>query len=357
MGRNHVGSTMLQLADLTAQLTAGQSLAPTQVERAALALTETEETDANKAAFLAALSAKGETAEEVAGFARAFLARAVNPGVDRWSKRAIDIVGTGGDHAGGFNISSLVVLVLASAGVPVMKHGNRGVTSKCGSADLLAGLGVALDAPPEKIRRALDQLGFAFFFAPAYHPAFKNIAPARKALAAEGKRSVFNILGPLINPGRPAHSLIGVFSQAWVPKIAAALDALGSEAGLAVHGIIDAQRGIDELTTATPNLVRGSGRLREVAAEWRAGEFGLADCSFEELKGGDVPTNLAIAQAVLDGRGPAGLVDTIAFNAAVCLWIVGKTPDVRAGVGLARELLLGGAVAKKVAATREFYAS
>lgn len=348
---------MLQLADLTAQLTAGQNLAAGEVERAALALTETEETDASKTAFLGALATKGETAEEVAGFARAFLARAVNPGVERWSRQAIDIVGTGGDHAGGFNISSLVVLVLASAGVPVMKHGNRGITSKCGSADLLAGLGVALDAPPEKIRRALDQLGFAFFFAPAYHPAFKHIAPARKALAAQGRRSVFNILGPLINPGRPAHSMIGVFDQTWVPKIAAALDALGSEAGLAVHGIIDAQHGIDELTTATPNLVRGSGRLRGIAAEWRGSDFGLGSCSFEELKGGDIATNLAIAAAVLAGRGPAGLTDTIAFNAAVCMWIVGKTPDVRAGVEFARDLLLGGAVARKVADTREFYAA
>lgn len=349
--------SMPQLADLTAQLAAGQDLAPTEVDRAAVALTETAESDASKAAFLAALAAKGETAEEVAGFARAFRARAVNPGVERWASRAIDIVGTGGDHAGGFNISSLVVLVLASAGVTVMKHGNRGVTSKCGSADLLAGLGVSLDAPPEKLRQALDQLGFVFFFAPGYHPAFKHIVPVRKALAAQGQRSVFNILGPLINPGRPAHVLLGVFARAWVPKLAAALDALDTGAGLAVHGVIDSQRGIDELTTATPNHVRGFGRLREISGEWSAADFGLSPSPFSDLQGGDLAANLAITEAVLAGRGPAGLVDTIALNAAVAMWIVGKTSNVRDGIGPARELLIGGAVAKKLADTREFYAS
>src|SRR6185436_16178050 len=211
----------------------------------------------------------------VAAFASAFRSRAVNPGVEAWAPRAIDIVGTGGDHAGGFNISSLVVLVLASTGVTVMKHGNRGITSKCGSADLLGELGVKLDAPPEKLRRALDELGFVFFFAPGYHPTFKHIGPVRKALAARGQRTVFNILGPLINPGRPAHVLLGSFSAAWVPKLADALHALGAQAGLAAHGVIAADRGIDEMTTATMNRVRGFGRLRDVDAVWHAKDFGL----------------------------------------------------------------------------------
>ncbi len=345
------------LTDFTADLAAGRELTATEVELAAGALAGAEDGEEAKAAFLTALSRKGETAGEVAAFARAFRARAVNPGVEAWAPRAIDIVGTGGDHAGGFNISSLVVLVLASAGVAVMKHGNRGITSKCGSADLLAGLGVALDAPPEKLRRALDELGFVFFFAPGYHPAFKNIAPVRKALAARGQRSVFNILGPLINPGRPAHVLLGVFSQPWVAKLAGALDALGTGAGLAAHGVIDGTRGIDELTTATVNHVRGFGRMREIAGDWDATEFGLTRAPFAELQGGDLAANLAITEAILAGRGPAGLVDTIALNAAVAMWIVGKTASAREGVEAARELLLGGAVTRKIAATREFYRS
>jgi anthranilate phosphoribosyltransferase len=348
---------MSTLADLTTRLTAGCDLTPAEVEEAAAELAATTATDEAKGVFLTALAQKGETAEEVAAFAKAFRARAINPGVEAWASKAIDIVGTGGDHAGGFNISSLVVLTLASGGVTVMKHGNRAITSKSGSADLLAALGVNLEAPPEQLRRALDQLGYVFFFAPAYHPTFKNIGPVRKALAARGQRSVFNILGPLINPGRPAHVLLGAFSEPWVPKLAAALDVLGAQAGIAAHGVIEPGRGIDELTTATANRVRGFGRLREVDGIWRAEEFGLKSAPFVELQGGDLAENLVIVERLLAGRGPGGLVDTIALNAAVALWIVGKVPTVRDGVETARELLLGGAVKKKIEATKSFYQS
>jgi anthranilate phosphoribosyltransferase len=348
---------MSQLAELTARLDRRTDLSPADVEVAAAALAGTAEPDDTKAAFLSALGRKGESAEEVAAFAQAFRARAINPGVEAWADRAIDIVGTGGDHAGGFNISSLVVLVLASTGVIVMKHGNRGITSKCGSADLLSALGVNLEAPPAKLQRALEELGFVFFFAPAYHPTFKHIAPVRKALAARGERSVFNILGPLINPGRPAHVLLGSFSAASVPKLARALESLGTKAGLAVHGVIDEARGIDELTTATTNRVRGFGTRREVDAEWNAADFGLERAPFSHLAGGDLPANLAIVDALLAGKAPAGLVDTIVLNAAVALWIVGRTGSVREGLPPARDLLLGGAVKGKIAATREFYRS
>jgi len=348
---------MPPLTELTASLSAGQDLTPAEVEAAAAALSAAADPDEVKAAFLTALATKGETAEEVAAFARAFRDRAINPGVERWAADAIDIVGTGGDHAGGFNISSLVVLVLASAGLTVMKHGNRGVTSKSGSADLLAAMGVDLDAPPAKLHRALDELGYVFFFAPAYHPAFKHIAGVRKTLAARGQRTVFNILGPLINPGRPAHVVLGVFSPAWVAKLADAMHELGATAGLAAHGVIDAQRGIDELTTATRNRVRGFGRLRHIAADWNGTDFGLPAAPFSELQGGDVAANLALAEAVLAGRAPGGLVDTIVLNAAIGLWVAGKTANVREGIAPARELLLGGAVAKKIADTREFYRS
>ncbi|MCX6956442.1 MAG: anthranilate phosphoribosyltransferase, partial [Verrucomicrobia bacterium] len=221
----------------------------------------------------------------------------------------------------------------------------------------LAALGVNLEAPPEKLRRALDELGYIFFFAPAYHPTFRHIGPVRKALAAKGQRTVFNILGPLINPGRPAHVLVGVMAEPWVEKIATALGALGVQAGLVAHGTIAPGKGIDELTTATANRVRGYGRLRDLDGVWRAEDFGLRTAPFSELLGGDLPANVAIVEALLAGRGPAGLVDTIVLNAAVAMWIVGKVPAVRDGIGPARELLLGGAVAQKIAATREFYLS
>jgi anthranilate phosphoribosyltransferase len=325
------------------------------VAAAAAALADPGVPEAPKAEFLTALADKGETAAEIAAFAAEFRARAIDPGVGAWAAEAIDIVGTGGDHAGGFNISSVVVLVLASAGVTVMKHGNRGITSRCGSADLLGGLGVDLEAPPEKQRRALAELGFAFFFAPSYHPAFRAIAPVRKTLAARGRRTVFNLLGPLTNPGRPGRILLGSFADGWVPRLAGALEVLGTEAGLVAHGRIDAARGIDELTSATVNCVRGVGRLRDLDGEWRAADFGLGPASFSELQGGDLAANLALVEALVGGRGPAGLVDTIALNAAVALWICGRTQTAAEGIPAARDLLLGGAVARKIADVQEFY--
>lgn len=347
------------LADLTSRLTHGHELTPTEVLSAAtsLALPPEAVPDQAKTDFLRALAVKGETAAEIAAFASVFRDRALDPGVSDFSASAIDVVGTGGDHTGAFNISSLVVLTLAAAGVTVMKHGNRGITSKCGSADLLAGLGCQLDAPPEKLRRALRELGYVFFFAPAYHPSFKHIAPARKLLAAEGRRTIFNVLGPLINPGRPAHVLMGVFSESWTPRLADVLHRLGAAGGLAAHGRLEAGRGVDELTSATDTRVRGFGRNRDLDTTWTPEALGLRRADFSELLGGDLAHNLALVEALLAGRGPEGLADTIALNAAVALWICGRAATPGEAVPHARELLLGGAVAAKIAATREFFLS
>jgi anthranilate phosphoribosyltransferase len=346
---------MVDLAALTTSLASGRDLTADEVKGAAAALASGHPADAVKAEFLSALSRKGETSAELAAFAAAFRALAIDPGVGDWSPRAIDVVGTGGDHAGAFNVSSMVTLVVACAGVPVMKHGNRGITSKCGSADLFAALGVKLDASPAKLRSALGALGFAFYFAPSWHPAFKQIAPVRKILAARGERTVFNILGPLLNPGRPAHILLGAASPALVGKLADALDELGIRAGLAVHGIIGPGRGIDELTSVTPNMVRGAGRLRDVRGEWTPESLGLAAAPFSDIAGGDIEANVAIARALAGGGGPRGLADTIALNSAVALWVAGARPDVRGSIGEAREILLGGAVGRKIAETRDFY--
>lgn len=363
---SHFLRQMTLLAELSDRLTAGHSLTDEEVTAAAGALTETDddETTPLKTRFLAALADKGETPAEVAAFARAFRERAINPRVERWAPHAIDIVGTGGDHAGAFNISSMVVFTLACAGVPVMKHGNRGITSKCGSADLLTGLGANIEASPEKLQDSLAQLGFAFFFAPAYHPAFRHIAPARKQLAAQGRRSIFNILGPLINPGRPAHILLGVFADQWVPLMAEVHHLLGTRSGIAVHSHLPPAadgkpRGIDELTTTGPNRVRGIGRLRDLDDHWIPGTPALANlpqAPLADLMGGDLEQNLAIVDNILAGRAPAGLVDTITLNAATCLWITGKTPSPAEALPFARELLLGGAVKTRIAATREFFA-
>lgn len=346
---------MSDLAVLTGRLNARQELDSPGVAAAARALASPEAPEAEKAAFLVAFADKGESPAEIAAFATAFRNLAVNPGMERWAPGAIDIVGTGGDHMGGFNVSSMVTLVLACAGVTVMKHGNRGVTSKCGSADLMAALGFDLAAPPEKLRRALDQLGYVFFFAPNFHPAFKHVAPVRKALAAAGRRTVFNFLGPLINPGRPAHALVGTFSERWAVTLADTMAQLGGRAGLAVAGMIDAGHGIDELTTATVNRVRGFGRLGAVDGHWLGAEFGLPPAPFADIRGGDLPESLAIVEAILGGRAPQGLVDTIILNAAVSLWIVGRCATVSEGIEPARQLLLGGAVKAKISSTKEFF--
>ncbi len=343
------------LAPLTARLAEGRELSVAEIEVASASLAEPAVPDETKAAFLRALSDKGETAAEVAAFATAFRQRALDPGVGDLAASAIDIVGTGGDHTGAFNISSLVVLTLACAGVPVMKHGNRGITSKCGSADLLGGLGFRVDASPDKLRAALRELGYVFYFAPSFHPAFRHIGPARKLLAAEGRRSVFNVLGPLINPGRPAHVLLGVFSEGWTPLMADVLQRLGATAGLAAHGRLGAGRGVDELTSATETRVRGFGRIRDLDTVWTPESFGLRRADFSELAGGDLAQNLAVVDSLLAGRGPAGLADTVALNASVALWVLGRASAPGDCIEQARALLLGGAVKARIDATREFF--
>ena len=347
---------MGDLASLAAALRTGRELTGAEADSAAAALASDGFSDEAKADFLSALAGKGESVSEIVSFARAFRALANDPGVSDWSARAVDIVGTGGDHSGGFNISSVATLVVASAGVPVMKHGNRGITSKCGSADLFAGFGVDLEAPPAKLRDALGRLGYIFLFAPSWHPAFRRIGPARRILAARGERSVFNILGPLVNPGRPAHVLLGAASPQLAAILAQALDALGTSAGLAVHGVISPGKGIDELTTATPNIVHGAGRLKSIHEGWAPESLGLGRSPFSDIAGGDLAENLAIVDRLAAGGGPRGLADTIALNAAAALWLAGARPDLRGSIGEAREILLGGAVRQKIADTRDFYA-
>ena len=346
---------MSELNRLTPHLEQGQSLSSEDIGLAVRELASPVVPDAPKEAFLVAFANKGETAAEVAAFAAAFRTFALDPHVEDLAPKAVDIVGTGGDHAGGFNVSSLVTLVLASAGVPVMKHGNRGITSRCGSADLFSGLGYRLDAPAEKLREGLERLGYVFFFAPAWHPAFKQVGPVRKTLASRGQRTVFNILGPLLNPGRPGHVLLGAASLPLVDKLAGAMDASKVGAGIAVHGIISEGKGIDELTTATVNRYRGAGRLRSLEGSWTAEEFGMKSSPFIHLIGGDVADNLEITERLLCGKAPQGLEDTVVLNAAVCLWMTGKVATIPDGLDLARNLLTGGAVRQKIADTQAFF--
>lgn len=352
---------MAILEELRQRITDGENLDRQSAMQAALALADEGVEDSLKAAFLVALAKKGETAIEVAAFAATFRELAVDPEVGEWAGNAMDVCGTGGDGSGTFNISTTVSFIVAAAGVPVFKHGNRSITSKCGSADLLEALGIKLDAPLPVLRESLRKLNFCFFFAPAFHPAFKAIMPVRKELAGQGVRTIFNLLGPLINPGQPAHQLLGVFSEEWVQPLAEALGALDLKAGLVVHGTPEAGRALDELSCAGTNTVAGLGRLGAVRGVLASADGGLAECGFADLQGGDVAVNLELLDGLVGRAGagmvPAGLRNTVLLNAGAALWVAGRADDLNAGVAQAKELLESGAVREWLDQARAFYAA
>jgi len=350
---------MLEIKQLTYTLLSGQDLDSEQASYAATLLASPMVVLAAKHDFLIALSDKGETATEVAAFAATFRALALDPGVEAWASRAIDVCGTGGDGSRTFNISTAVSFIVAASGVPVFKHGNRSITSKCGSADLIEALGIRLDAPHEVLRRSLEELNFCFFFAPEFHPAFKEIMPVRKALAGEGRRSVFNLLGPLINPGRPAFQLMGVFAECWVEPIADALDAIGLDAGLVAHCTPETGLALDELSCVGRNHVAGFGRFKARRGELSLKEAGLASCRHRALKGGDVAANIKTLHAIFTASPceiPQGLVDSILLNAGAALWIAGKADDLKIGVAQAREVVESGQAGQWLARAQSFYA-
>ena len=346
----------MDLTELSSLVSRGTHLTKEQAVEAADALAAAEVSKADKAAFLTALAKKGEVASEVSGLASRFRDLARNPGLEEWSDRAIDVCGTGGDKIGSFNISTTVVFVLAAAGIPVLKHGNRSITSKCGSANLLEALGVKLTPDDATLRRSMEELGFCFMFAPAFHPAFKEIMPVRQELAAKGQRTVFNILGPLINPARPAHQLLGVFSPQIMGIMADVLGDLGLKSGMVAHCDLGNGRGMDELSVCGANLVRGFGAERGLEARWSAADLGLPEAPLDDLLGGDIEENLRILKALLDGRAPKGLENTLALSVAAAFKVVGRHDTIPAGLEEARELLLGGATRAKLEQTRDFFA-
>ena len=284
--------------ELIAHVRAGGHLTTEQIGRAVAHLTATEWEDVVKAELLRALRDKGETAEEIAAFARALLSLAVDPGLDlaRLPGPVIDVCGTGGDRMELFNVSTTSMFLLAAGGAVVVKHGNRAITSKCGGADVLEHLGVKIDLPPEPLRRCVESLGLGFIFAPAYHPAFKAISPVRKLLAAQGIPTVFNLLGPLLNPARPPFQLVGIFDRTLLPKYAETLRALGRERAWAVHG-----DGMDELATTGPSEVHEVSPSGIRFFEVDAAQLGIVPAWIEDLRGSDGAGNAQILTGILDG--------------------------------------------------------
>jgi len=309
--------------------------------------------DAQIAALLVGLHMKGETVEEIVGFAEAIRAAAVplelhadsvldasGTGRDALRDSLIDTCGTGGDTSGTFNISTATAFVAAGAGVRVAKHGNRSVTSKCGSADVMEALGVNITLPAAQIAACLEQVGIAFLFAPAMHSAMKHVQTARRELRL---RTVFNLLGPLTNPARATCQVVGVYSADLVEKLAEALSMLGLRRALVVHGC----DGLDEITITGPTRIaevrEGQVRSYEITPE----EFGLQRATLEDISGGDAALNAALIRDVLAGKKSARR-DVVLLNAAAALVAAGRADHLRDAVPLAANAIDSGAALAKL---------
>jgi anthranilate phosphoribosyltransferase len=326
------------------ELVAAGAVLPAQLAEAAMdELMDGTAPPTQVAALLAMLHLRGETPEELAAFARVMRARALRVAAP---DGAVDLCGTGADGAGTFNISTLAAFVVAGAGVPVAKHGNRAVTSRCGSADVVEALGIALDPGPEAVARRIGEVGFGFIFAPSYHPAMKHAMPIRRELPI---RTFFNLLGPISSPAGVRRQLLGVAEERLLPLLAGALARLDTDRALVVHS----GDGLDELSLAGPNramLVEGR-MVGELEIDPAA--FGLRRATRSALVGGDAQLNSAIALSVLGGE-PGAARDVVILNAGAALYVAGRVSDVGDGVTLSAEAIDSGAAAEVVEASVRF---
>jgi anthranilate phosphoribosyltransferase len=322
---------------LIAKAATGAPLSREEAARGFDTMMSGEATPSQMGALLMALRVRGETVEEITGAVTAMrekMLRVVAP------TDAIDVVGTGGDASGSFNISTCAALIVAGAGVPVAKHGNRALSSRSGAADVLAALGVNIELTPEGVSRCIKQAGIGFMFAPAHHPAMKNVGPTRVEL---GTRTIFNLLGPLSNPAGVKRQMVGVFSRQWIEPLAQVLKNLGSESVWVVHG----SDGLDEVTTAAPThvaaLENGAVRTFEITPE----ELGLQRVKPEALRGGDAKEN---AQALIDVlKGKSGAFrDVATLNAAAALVVAARAKDLKQALALAQKSIDSGEAATRL---------
>ena len=318
---------------LIAKVAAGLPLTREEAETAFDQMLSGETTPAQMSGFLMALRVRGETVEEITGAVSAMRAKML---AVKAPAGAIDVVGTGGDASGSWNVSTLAGLIVAACGVPVAKHGNRAASSKSGAADVLQALGVKIGGTPEKVAEILGKTGFSFMLAPAHHPAMRNVAPVRTEL---GTRTMFNMLGPLSNPAGVKRILLGIFAKSWMEPIAETLRDLGMEHVWIVHG----SDGLDEMTTTgithVVELKDGQIRAFDIAPE----DAGLARAEPDALKGGEPSENATALAGVVDGAKNA-YRDIAVLNAAGALVVAGSAQDLRAGAIMAAEALDAGKV-------------
>ncbi len=340
------------LDPLIQQLVASQPLSEGQVREAVEDLINEAIPPATKADFLGALARKGETIEEISAFARALREKSVVPPIDpqwRAAHEIVDVCGTGGDQVGTFNISTTVALVCAAAGVAVAKHGNRAITSQSGSADVLEALGIRIDLPPTEAAQSLCARNFAFFFAPNFHPAFKHIAPARRLCAERKQRTIFNFLGPLLNPVRPSAKLLGVPRAELCAPLAQVLQSLGLRRGMVVSGEIADGARLDELSTLGPSCVAEFYQERGfTTSTLEPNQFPIQSATLADLRGGDKFANAEIIRQLLRGeqRGPKR--DAVLLNAGAALFVAGVARTMSEGWELAAAVIDDGRAEAKL---------
>jgi anthranilate phosphoribosyltransferase len=320
-----------ELKGLIAKAATGAALTREEAARGFDTMMSGEATPSQMGGLLMALRVRGETVEEITGAVTAMREKMLRV---KAPTDAIDVVGTGGDASGSYNISTCAAFIVAGAGVPVAKHGNRALSSRSGAADVLGALGVTIELPPDGVGRCIKEAGIGFMFAPAHHPAMKNVGPTRVEL---GTRTIFNLLGPLSNPAGVKRQMVGVFSRKWIEPLAQVLKNLGSEAVWVVHG----SDGLDEITTSGATYVaaleNGAVRTFEITPE----EVGLPRVKAEALRGGDAKANAQALADVLKGKKSA-FRDVAVFNAAAGLIVAGRAKELKAAVALAEKSIDSG---------------
>jgi len=340
------------LNTLSEKLRNGLDLNAGEIRDAVTFLLTSEVDDQMKAEFLTALHKNGETAEEIAAFVSALMKRAVDPMIAPADMPGpmIDVCGTGGDGLDLFNVSTTVAFVAAAGGAVVVKHGNRRVTSSCGSADVLEQLGVPIDLAPEQLRESLKRHGLGFLFARQYHPAFRALAEMRQRLARQNVRTIFNVLGPLLNPARPARQLIGVFDPRLTGIFAAVLRELRHERAWVVHGLGDDGAGMDDISVSGATTVAELIDDKITSAVLDVSWLGIPRAPIGELQGGDARENAATIDGILSGKITGAKRDLTIVNAAGGFVVAGLAKTLKEGIELAREEIDSGRALEKLRA-------
>ena len=328
---------MDDLKSIIGKVATGATLSREEAAAAFDAMMSGEATPSQMGGLLMALRVRGETVDEITGAVSAMRSKMLRV---KAPAEAVDVVGTGGDGSGSVNVSTCAAFIVAGAGIPVAKHGNRALSSRSGAADVLASLGVKIDLTPDQVGRCVAEAGIGFMFAPAHHPAMKNVGPTRVELAT---RTIFNLLGPLSNPAGVKRQMVGVFSRHWVQPLAQVLKNLGSESVWVVH----VSDGLDEITLTGPSFVASLEGGKISTFEVMPEDAGLSRVEGDALKGGDADANAVALQSVLNGK-PSAYRDVALLNAAAALIVAGRARDLKEGVALGTQSLDSGAAAARL---------